>query len=174
MKILNNYKKGYSLVELIIYSALMAMLISVIAYVTNILFIANSTVRATRRVENSAMIASDRMIREIRAASNAAVVSSLPIDSSYFDELTLTIPTDSGARTTRFYISGEKIMVDEDGTFVGPITLANVRATSLRFFALATTTSQAVKFEFVILGPASTPSVSEKFYGTAVLRGTYE
>lgn len=169
-----NKEKGYSLVELIIYASLMAMIVAIIAYITNILFVANSTVRATRRVENSSIIATDRMIREIRAASGASLVQSAPIDSSYFDELTLTIPTESGTRTTRFYIENEKIMVDENGVQSGPITLAKVRATSLRFFQLSTTTSQAIKFEFVIMGPASTPSVSEKFYGTAVLRGTYE
>lgn len=176
MKYLASKKhSGYSLVEIIIYSSLMAILVAVIAYVVQILFVANSTVRATRRVESSAIVATDRLVREIRAASSATVVPSLPVNSSYFDELVLTIPQSNGTnRTTRFYLSNEKIMVDENGSVAGPITLANVRATSLRFFSMATTTSSAVKFEFVILGPASTPGVSEKFYGTAVLRGTYE
>lgn len=169
-----NRKKGYSLVELVIYASLTAMLIAVITYVVRVLFVANSTVRATKRVESSAMITTDRFLRDIRQATNAEVVTSAPLNSSYFDQLLLTIPQpNSTTKTVRFYLNNEKIMVDENGVVSGPLTLEHVRATSLQFFKMSTSTTQAVKFEFVILGPASTPEVSEKFYGTAVLRGTY-
>lgn len=166
-----NKAKGYSLVELIIYSSLMALIIFVISYVINILFIANSVVRATRRVENSAITFGDKIIREIRAASDAVLVTSYPYDN---DELTLTIPTSSGTRTTRFYRSGDRIMVDDNGVLTGPITLSNMQVTSLNFKIMSTTTSKAIKYEVVMEGPTSTPSVSEKFYGTAVLRGFYD
>lgn len=162
--------KGDSLIETIIYVSLMALLIGVIATVTNMLLVANSVVKATRRVENSSIAFSDKMMREIRAASSATLVTSYPYDN---DELTLTIPTGSGNRTSRFYRSGDRVMVDDNGTQTGPITLSNMQVTSLHFKIMSTTTSQAIKYEVVMEGPTSTPDVSEKFYGTAVMRGFY-
>lgn len=168
-----NYKAngGYSLVEMIIYSSLMALLVGVIVYVTNMLFVANSVVRATRRVENSSIAFGDKIIREIRAASGATLVTSYPYNN---DELTLTIPDGAGTRTTRFYRSGDRVMVDDNGSVTGPITQSGMQVTSLHFKIMSTTTSRAIKYEVVMEGPTSTPEVSEKFYGTAVLRGFYD
>jgi hypothetical protein len=128
-------------------------------------------VKATRRVENASIAFSDKIVREIRAASDASIVTSYPYDN---DELTLTIPTSSGTRTTRFYRAGDRIMVDDNEAQTGPITLSNMQVTSLHFKIMSTTTSKAIKYEVVMEGPTSTPDVSEKFYGTAVLRGYYD
>lgn len=163
--------KGYSLVEIIMYASLMTLLVGVIVYVTNMLLVANGVVKATRRVENSAIAFSDKIMRDIRAASDASIVTSYPYDQ---DELTLTIPASGGSRTSRYYREGDRVMVDDNGTQTGPITLSNMRVTSLHFKLMSTTTSKAIKYEVVMEGPTSTPDVSEKFYGTAVLRGFYE
>ena len=163
-------RMGYSVVEIIIYVSIMAVLVGVIATVINMLFVANSVVKATRRVENSSIAFSDKIIREIRAASSASLVTSYPYDN---DELTLTIPITSGTRTSRFYRVGDRIMEDDNGVQTGPITLSNMQVTSLHFKIMSTTTSEAIKYEVVMEGPTSTPDVSEKFYGTAVLRGYY-
>ncbi|MES2409585.1 MAG: prepilin-type N-terminal cleavage/methylation domain-containing protein [Patescibacteria group bacterium] len=171
MIIVNNKNKGYSLIEIIIYVSIMMVLIGVIAYVINMLLVANSVVKATRRVENSSIAFSDKIVREIRAASDASLVTSYPYDN---DELTLTIPTTSGSRTSRFYRVGDRIMVDDNGVQTGPITLSNMQITSLHFKIMSTTTSKAIKYEVVMEGATSTPDVSEKFYGTAVLRGFYD
>ncbi|MDB5204285.1 MAG: hypothetical protein JWP09_313 [Candidatus Taylorbacteria bacterium] len=167
---LNKKARGYSIIETVIYISLMAVLIGVITTVINMLLVANGVVKATRRVENSSIAFSDKIIREIRAASGASLVTSYPYDN---DELTLTIPTTSGTRTSRFYRSGDRIMLDDNGVQTGPITLSNMQVTSLHFKIMSTTTSQAIKYEVVMEGPTSTPDVSEKFYGTAVLRGYY-
>lgn len=163
---------GYSIIEMVIYASLMALLVGVIAYATQMLFLANSVVKATRRVENSAIVFTDKITREIRSASSASLVSSFPYDH---DELTLTIPVASGGtRTSRFYRSGDKIMLDDNGVTSGPLTLSNMQVTSLHFVIMATSTSEAIKYEVVMEGPPSTPNVSEKFYGTVVLRGFYD
>ena len=163
---------GYSIVETVIYAGLMALLIGVIAYVTQMLLFANSVVKATRRVENSSIAFSDKIVREIRAASSASLISSYPYDD---DKLTLTIPLSSGGtRTSKFYLSGDRIMLDDNGVTTGPITLSNMQVTSLHFVIIATSTSKAIKYEVVMEGPTSTPMVSEKFYGTAVMRSFYD
>jgi type II secretory pathway pseudopilin PulG len=163
--------KGFSLVETIVYASLLALLVTVITYVITLLFRANSIVKSTRDVENSAIAATDRMIREIRAASSV----DLPNSSFGVDDgiLSLIIPSGSGTRTVRFYTENSKIMVDDDGVQTGPLTLSSTQVTSLRFYYLTSTTSQAVKFETVLIGPISDPGISEKLYGTAVLRGSY-
>lgn len=170
MKIIRK-NKGYSIIEIVIYASLMALIVAVIAYVIQMLLVANAVVKATRRVENSSIAFSDKIVREIRAASGATLVTSYPYDN---DELTLTIPTSGGStRTTRFYRSGDRIMVDDNGAQTGPITMSNMQVTSLHFKMMSTTTAKAISYEVVMEGPTSTPMVSEKFYGTAIMRGFY-
>ncbi len=162
---------GYSLVETVVYAALMALLVGIISYVITVIYRANAIVKSTRDVENSAIAATDRMMREIRAASSVDLAnSSFGVDDG---ELTLIIPSGAGTRTARFYVENLKVMVDDNGTVTGPLTLATSQATSLRFNYLVASTSEAVKFELVLVGPPSAPGISEKLYGTAVLRGSY-
>src|SRR3989344_4824312 len=109
-----NHKKGYSLIETLAYVAFVAIIVGVIAYATNALFIANKKIKAARQIENSAIASLDRMVREIREASD---VSSNPAESSFDTPdgfVTLTIPVSGGSpRTAKFYLSNEKIMVDD-------------------------------------------------------------
>lgn len=170
MKNLNS-NKGFSLVELITYTALLSILVVVITNVIVMLYNANAVVKATRNVENSAITATDKLIREIRAASSVDLVnSSLNNDNGI---LKLNISDSSGSRTSRFYIQNHRIMVDDNGVQTGPLTISDTIVSSLRFYYLATTTSKAVKFEMTLVGPPSTPGISEKYYGTTVLRGSY-
>jgi len=163
--------RGYSLVETIAYITLMSLIVGVISYVITMLYNANSIVKATRNVENSAIAATDRIIRETRAATSVDIPnSSFGVDGGI---LTLNIPSGTGTRTTKFYLSNSRIMVDDNGVLTGPLTLSDTQVSSLRFYYLATTTSKAVKFEMTLVGPASSPGISEKVYGTAVLRGSY-
>jgi hypothetical protein len=165
------HQKGYSIVEVIAYASLLAIIVTVITYAITLLFRANSIVKSTRDVENSAIASTDRMIREIRAASSVDLHnSSFGVDDGI---LSLVIPSGSGTRTVRFYLSNSKIMVDDNGSVTGPLTLSSTQVTSLRFYYLSATTSTAVKFETVMIGPISDPGISEKLYGTAVLRGAY-
>lgn len=165
--------RGYSLVEALMYIALVAILVSVITYAVQVLFVANSIVRSTRNVENSAIALTDRMVREVRAASSVDVINSVLGGNTTEGVLSLIIPNGSGTRTVKFYLYNERVYVDEDGIQQGPLTLSNTPVSSLQFHRLATTTSEAVKFEVVIIGPPSNPGISEKFYGTVVLRGAY-
>lgn len=163
---------GVSILEVIIYSALLTLLLGVIIYVINIIFVTNTVIKATRRVENSAIASMDRIIRGIRESTSVNAGDSVfGVDSG---RLSLIIPTDSGTRLVKFYLNEQKIYVEEDGVVIGPLTLSDTRTTSLKFNLIASTTPVAIKFEMTIAGPTSTASVSEKFYGTAVMRGSYQ
>lgn len=154
------------------YSALLTLLLGIVVYVINIIFTTNTVIKATRRVENSAVASMDRIIREIRGATSVnAGDSAFGVDSG---RLSLIIPTESGTRSVEFYLNNQKIYVEEDDVVIGPLTLSDTRTTSLKFYLIASTTPTAIKFEMTIVGPTSTPTVSEKFYGTAVMRGSYQ
>lgn len=167
-----NYKKGFSLIEVIGYAAFMTIIMSVVVYATNALFVASKSIKAARQVENSAIASLDRMVRAVRSASDIdATQSSLGVANGI---LSLIIPTSGGGSTvTKFYLSNQKVMVDEGGAQVGPLSMTGVRATSLKFFYLSTTTSKAIKVELTLLGPTSTPNINDTFYATAVMRGSY-
>lgn len=173
MKFYTKNSKGYSLVEALMYVSLVAILVGVITYAIRVLFVANSIVRATRNVENSAITLTDRLVREIRAASSVDIAHSVLGGNTTDGVLSLIIPSGGGTRTVKFYTQNDRVYVEEDGVVKGPLTLSNTPISSLQFYYLATSTSRAIKFEAVIVGPPSDPGVAERFYGTAVLRGAY-
>lgn len=165
----NTFKKGYSLVEVIAYIAMFTVLLSAVTYGTMVLVKSYRDTKSVRKVENSALASMDRMVREIRNAT------SVDTGASSFGNSSGILTINNGpSTTTRFYLSNQRIYVDENGAVLGPITLSSVRVTSLIFRHIATTTSEAIKIEMTMAGHTSSPSVSENFYNTAVLRGSYE
>src|SRR3989344_1589701 len=136
-----NFNKGFSLVELIIYASLAVVLMTVIIYATNAMFMSHRIIKATRNVENSGIAAMDRMVREIRAAQSIGAINSFGVSNGV---LSLIVPPSGG---------GTK---------------------NLKFYSLSTITSSAIKIELTLLGPTSTPSVSDSFYTTVVMRGSYQ
>ena len=167
-----NFNKGFSLVELIIYASLAVILMTVIIYATNAMFMSHRIIKATRNVENSGIAAMDRMVREIRAAQSIGAINSFGVSNGV---LSLIVPTSGGGtKNVKFYLSSQKVVVDDDVVTAGQLTLSQVRATSLKFYSLSTTTSSAIKIELTLFGPTSTPSVSDSFYTTVVMRGSYQ
>ena len=165
----NIFKNGYSLVETVAYIAMFTILLSSVTYGTMILVKSYKDTKIVRKIETSALASMDRMVREIRNATSVNVAGSSFGNSSGI--LTINNGTSS---TTRFYLSNERIYVDENGVVLGPITLSSVSVTSLVFRHIATTTSEAIKIEMTMEGNTSGTSTVSNFYNTAVLRGSYE
>lgn len=166
----NGYRAGYSLVETLAYVAILAILVAAVAYATNALFIANKKIKAARQIENSAIASLDRMVRDIRAASDiVAGESSLSTGT-----LVLTIPVSEGVtRKTKFYLDSatKKISVYDNDILTGQLSLSGVQVTSLVFTKLTSEHSNAIK---IVLTMTSTiTGLSDTFYTTAVMRGSY-
>lgn len=160
-------KTGYTLPEVLIYIAILSVLL--VAIVQSLLLLTNSykNIKAVRSIESSAITAIDRMETDIRGAESINTGNS----SFNVNPGVLTITT--GATTTKFYVSNQRMYVDENGVQVGPLTNADVKVTSLIFRSISTTTSSAVKIEMSLQSSYSS-ALTKNFYMTTVLRGSYQ
>jgi len=173
-------KKGYSLVEAIVYVALLSVFISAVTYASSSLLRSFSDAKDVTRIETSAIAAMDRMIREIRSASSVDTSSSCLYDPPFRDGcdpelgvLKLNKMISGSPHSVRFYISNGQLMLEEDGVLTGPITSSRTEIQSLRFRHSVSTVSEALKIQLAI-NPNDNPDKIENFYDTAVLRGSYQ
>lgn len=169
-------QKGFTLVESMIYLAILVFLLAGVINAVITLTSMYRKVRVVRSVESSAVILMDRIIRETRNADsiNSAQTSWNISNGS----LALNTTDTSGASSViRFYIATgtSRAMLEENGINLGPLTDSNVRVTSMLFRSYSTSTSAAVKIEMTLESASTSPLyVSRNFYGTAVMRGSYQ
>ncbi len=141
---------GYSLLQTIVYLALF-ILISVL--VTNSLLTLMRVLSAAQvksDVTNNAAFAIGRMEREIRRAKSVSAITA--------DNLTL----DTG---TRFFRSAGALKESYGGANEALLTETRFNLSSLSFYATSSVKSELVSFSFGL--------ENERFFGSALLRGSY-
>ncbi len=165
---LRNKTRGYSLVEIIIYVAILAGITVVIVSILTQISSSRSRLTAAQRVATSAGLSLDRITREIHTASGVNTGSSI------FDVspgvLVLNGVESSVPYTIEFSLSGGSLNITKDGVVVGPLTEAGVVVNELIFRHSASSTDQAISIEMTLESGTSTAYKSEKFYTTAILK----
>jgi type II secretory pathway pseudopilin PulG len=157
---------GFTVIELIIYLAVMALLTSAVVYSIYGLVSTYQKIKVVKAVERSAIVALDTIGREIRGASDflSTTTGSIRLDSTI----------GSGTRSVLFYrdLNGV-VRVSENGIDTGPLTASNASTTRLVFFPITTLRSRAVMVEMTVRASSTRYVSEERFYTTAVLRGSY-
>jgi Tfp pilus assembly protein PilW len=174
MKHYYSNKKGTSIVEALVYIAILVMLFAGIVRGVFMLTTSYRNVKVYRSIEVTAVNVMERMIREIRNATsvNTAQTSYTVSPGS----LSLNTTNASGtAMTVRFYVatSTSRMYMEENGVNLGPLTPSDISVSSLVFKSFSTSTSAAVKIEMTLSSASSAVSFSKNFYSTAVIRGSY-
>ncbi len=164
-------KRGYTLLEAIIYIAILAML--TVTFI-NLLFTmvkSYTEFRLTRNITASASLVMERIVREIRQATSVDLTSTL---GSHPGRLLLNTTDGNGAATTRdFYLTLGTLMVKEGSGAAASTTAKSVSVDNLVFRQINTANSSAIKIEMTLTAKRGEVSRTEKFYNTAVLRGSY-
>ena len=108
----------------------------------------------------------EKITREIRQSSgiNAISASSLTLD---------TLDDGGQDKTVEFLLVGTNIQLIENGKSSGNLNATNVSILDLNFTQITTQEGIAVKIFLEISSNDDPTSRSEKFYNTAVLRGSY-
>ncbi len=166
---LNNMKKGFTLIEVIIYTAILAIIFILVVNSLSIVIKAFNQGRVTIKINNSAETAMERMAREIRFAYGIDASSALDhlVLNTYV--LGTEIPT-----TAEFYIDSGKLMVKEGISPADQLTSSDLNVTNLVFSQIsASSVSKAIKIEMTIQGSSGNYQKTEDFYNTAILRGSY-
>ncbi len=159
-----NTKKGYTLVEIIIYASLFAILLAAIMNSSSLLTRSYRQIRTVKNTQMSALSAMDQMTRHIRQSES--IDGSETVYGVAVGSLLLRSTDSVGvAHTVKFYLRGETVMMDKDGVLFGPLTDGKTTVTSLIFRQIDSGNSVGVKIELTLGG--------KNFYNTVMLRGSY-
>jgi len=164
-----NTKKGFSLIEMVVYIAILVFMLGIIIQVVFSLTRANRTIKAARTVELSAVTSLERIGREVRQADSVDIASSTL--SSHPGVLSLDGTDSAGtAYALEFYLSGSQIRMRKDGVDAGALTQASSTVTSLLFTRFSATSTEGVRVEMSVESGTTTAYRSETFYSTFIIR----
>lgn len=148
--------------EMLIYIAILALMLSVIMNIITSTIRSERVIKVVRNIEDSAILASERISREIRQAESA--------DSSIPGKLVLV----DGSRTVEFYLSSDRLFLKEsiNGGVVGDdaLTQTDAKVSNLIFHSFSGLNSSGIKTEITIESGTGAHSRSENFYSSALLK----
>lgn len=163
---------AYSLIEIIIY---MAVLVMVMVVLVNSIFDmvgSSSLFTAGRLMTSSAQTSLERMANEIQNAISVDIAGSS--FNSHPGRLTLNTTDSSGsAMTIEFLIESGQLKVKKNGGTAETLVTTGTTVTNLVFRFIDTTISEGVKIEATFLSTARGKTRSESFYLTELLRRSY-
>jgi len=166
------WRKGTSIVEMIIYIFILTLILFVIITIISSISSSQRRFASTKAIEMSSMYSLERIVREIRNAS-----STNPFQSNFGTHpgvLTLnSIDNVGNPRTVSFSLQDGAIHVYENGVDAGPITEKTVIVHNLVFRSIDTANSQGIKIDITLQSGADKAFREEVFSATAALRGSY-
>lgn len=167
----NNGKKGFSLVEALIYASILIMI--VFFTVESLIGLLKSHARAnlSKSVEYSAQSAMDQIMGEIKNAS--AINSGASIFDTNPGVLSITNTRSTPSYTIVFSLLNGKIVYSKDSGASVALTASDVAAQSLSFSLASSTVSKAIKINLTITGTSSNYVKNINLEDFGVLRGSY-
>ena len=169
----NKEKNGHTLVEVLVYVALIVIIAGALMSV----LILNSRLffqfRITEQVTESANLSLGRLMHDIRESISVGTSTSIfNTDPGTLSLVVSDVPT--GTTTRRFYLENGTLMIQEGSNSPGRLTPRSIAITHLTFRHFTTSsTTEAVRVEMSIQGGTSTTLITKNFYITATPRGGY-
>lgn len=170
-KINTKYNAGMSLLETIIYVSVLALMLSVVVGSLISLMRSVKFSNVARSLNQSAEISMEKIVREIREANNVDAASVFGTNPG---QLVLNTLDDAGSPTTmKIFLNGGVLSAQEGTGTIMPLVATGVSATNLVFRQITTAKSKAIKVEMTLQSSVGNYQISENFYDTAILRGSY-
>ena len=176
-----NYKlkttKGFSLVEILVYISIFAIVSVVVINSYIIVFGSFSQVKTNHDLVSSANSSLERISREIRQAKTVDILNSTLGATPGVLQLNST-DSIGATRIVKFYVSNGQLNLSQGsseplvltGNLLGP----DISVTNLIFRRILTSgTKEAIKIEMTLQDNRSKTLKNEKFYDTIILRGGY-
>ncbi len=161
--------RGFSILEMLIYIAILVLLLAVIMNMVVSVVRSGRIINALRNVENSAVVSLERITRELRQAESINV--SLSTLGSNPGRLVLEGTDEAGSpRTVEFYLSLGRLFLKENGVDVGALSQSDAQVSSLIFRRFAGPNAEGIRIEMTLESGTSTHYRSKKFYSSAILR----
>src|SRR3989344_843824 len=171
-KLKNGYSKlvcGYTLIEMIIYVSVLAIITIVIANTMISFSKSYHDLSALHIVDRSGVDAMERITRDIRAA--ISIDSANSTFGSSPGVLTLVTTSNSVSTTTKFYIQNNLLKVDINSLYHGQLTISNASVSSLVFNKIDSGTSKAVKVDMTVSATVGNVTKTKTYHSTIILKG---
>lgn len=167
-------KKGFTLIELVVYIALVALVAIV---TTNTILILNRVLvalRLERRLASSAETSVRRIARELNLATDIYASSTLNVSPGILSLKSLESETDASSKDVMIYVSSGALTLRRSTDQPVVLTGSGVTVTNLVFREiLNAATSKSVKVELTLRAASGNASTTRNYYLTKVLRGSY-
>lgn len=170
----NAKTSGYSLIEVVIYTAILASLTIFVANTVLLSFSSLKNARINRKINLSAETALERLIRESRLARSVDnTLSVLGSNPSTLVLESVASAVDATPSSKSFFISGGRLAFQKNGGEIKFLTAPNIYVSSFLVSKTESLHSEAVKINLILESSESASPVSRSFYISAVLRGGY-
>jgi type II secretory pathway pseudopilin PulG len=165
------FKKNsaFTLVEMMIYVALMALIALVVVQSLIVVLKSNRGSFAEINLRNAGYSAMEGIVREIHSSDKILTTSNA----------ILQMYQNGGAHLVKFATSSNSALNFYQGaststlSLVGPLTSKNILVKNLTFSPINTGRSYAVRIQMQLTTTADNQTKSAWFYDTAILRGSY-
>ena len=163
---------GIALVETIFYIAVLVILLAIVINMFLMMARSYTQLKLSADLQNSAILALDRITREVRNADNVDVINSafgtdsgiLTLNTTNFDGL---------PETLQFYIDNGVLSLKKNGGYFGQLTASSTITTRLMFKKLDNGKSSAIKTEMRLETNSATFNKSANFYSTTIIGNSY-
>ena len=173
-KIYNTNKNtGFSLVEIIIYFALLAIISTLVISSMISLFKNYNIVRANQAIEYNAISILDKLTRDARDSRSVNISDSSFSVAQGAVSFNIGSSTDSTASTTiKFYVNNGKVKYMKNGVDFGNLSTNDITVSNFKIYYINASSTEAIKVE---LNLEVTPhlysaTISKNFYVTILLR----
>ncbi len=171
MKQKTKNKKGFSLIEIIIYLAIFTMISLLVINSLLIVMSSFTTIQTNKILLEAGMNSMERVSRDIRQSDSIDLINS----NLSGGVLQLNTINDSGLPATiKFSDENSKLDLYEDNILSGNLLGSNIFLDKLTFRRINTKESESVKIEMTIHNINSTISKKVNFYDKIILRGSYK
>jgi len=160
------------MIEIVVYSALFAIIIGAVVYTLISLGGVYRSLQATQAISTSAQVALERMTRELRVATSVDIGASTLVSSPGVLIIN-SLDDDGNPITKEFSVTNGILRLKEAGIDQGPLTQSSVHVDTLIFRRITNAKSEAVKIELSLSSGDGPAQSSKYFYSTIVLRGSY-
>lgn len=161
--------RGMTLVEMLVYVALLVAVLVVIVNSLIVVMGAYRTLTATRDVHASAVASMDRLAFDLRRALR--VDTSASAFDTHPGVLAVVVDEGGAEHTYTYSLSGEALALARDGVSQGFLSRATSTAiTSLVFRHLNDGAAQAVRIEMTIEADGGKGTTTASFFDTFTLR----
>lgn len=169
---MSRISRAFTLVEVVVYASLVALLLLVIVEMT--MSIASSSKKSGTYLDvNSAAVAAfGRFSRDIRRATAVDDIAST-LDASSGRIVLQMKRTDGSNDVTSLYLDGGVVKENLNGSYVGDLTPDGIEVSNLTFRLFRVASTTAVRVEMTVAPEEKSEVPAINFYGTYVLRGSY-